>query len=1313
MSRLYIDSLLCADPSQLEPYRKSFEMLLAGQSKSVRLEKLKNTDKKPVYSIRLSDCARAILTVSTIQGKKQWVLLSLLEHHEYDRERTLQEGGLTAFFERNRSWLAEDGRALQAEDFEPCEETPVEPSTDAIEFSPAYQYQSRFLSLSINQASVLQLSLPAMITGGAGAGKTLLGFLMWQQYLRANPSARILLVSPNKPLAHLAEREYQQRFATSYPEAVFRSCTYEGLSDQPFSDEEERSFFNSWLETYRKKPAVKSNSLTPELTACPEEIFYEFRVVSGYTKEDYFKLGARQASDSSKREWLWTAYQNYLQSLKDSKLRFAAHLPISEQFPADLLIIDEFQGYSFLQIQSLLILSPHVLVLGDPNQATTSLFSPWNYFKEYFFQKTGRPPQEVKLTEVHRCSGPVTALANEILTTRNSLLEGLPDRIACPVLEPIDRPGQIFLTENSEDPQLLALDQQTSILVISSPEHLEEAKRKFNKAVVLTADQCAGLEADVVVIYRLFDHDPAILRLATALKQANLTADKAFFNRSKTLASQQQIAHARQLHRLFVLFTRARHQLILVQERFAELDPLWQAFPSLAPSQSKLDSFTPTISTEEMIDQLLRQGLSANAIALMQQSRYTEADIASKLEAYGLAVNESAKPNTPEPSIKTTKGKRGGKKPAKGKGSGSKATTKVGTKPTQTNTDQRLRKLALLFTNFERNLTEFLRAPEAVSLLALPYQGQPAIVYILKDPALRNSFTNRLQLTSPLPREVKRTVFEFLLRPLKGDKRPAQCPIEVFADHSSLSTSALILCSLHAVVYDSVPCQSPGFKVLVHTHINGEILRVCAAKDKSEQLFFLLQRQVLDFSDDHLNQLIAIFSESTVTLEGLYQLGHREEEVDRLIYKLLFSILESIKLEKIVSQSIKIPGVMVNDAMNNCSKERQFLISISRSILKNRSYLLFLRPGNSESLLHRLLSIGGSLFVKNALDENLLDLLSSRDSLTEKHGDLDNLFVQLFYSDYGVPVIVDLLDTHPDIQPILAELLETAGITVDACVSEEQVLILRQVCKMAPQTQPDLDKLTLDITELAMQVNAGKTVQLIDENRWLSRWCNYGENPFIAAIRPELTKHFLSLIPGEQERKDLNSFVDLLTFIILRYLYSLYAPANLRSNTMTNASLATALMILYYGREDAPPCYSPIYQDPNDPSFLILVVNEQLPVDESEHEPRILIVFREGSMHVYRGEQELAKHESGIQAEKLKQQIIFNRFAELIPATSPQLVQQATRLRPIQLQLIQAARAILEPTMRPGNNKNPLAMLEGKKRVTSEANPRIMARPGL
>lgn len=1297
MSGLYIDSLLCSDRSLLNKYRKPFTMLLAGQTKSLGLEKLKNSGKHPIYSIRLSDCARAILTVATIDGKKQWVLLSILEHHEYDREKTLAKGGLQAFFDKNSSWLADPGHALGLEDFEDCNEIPVEASAEpeTIDFVPSYHYQGRFLKLSTQQESALTLQLPAMITGGAGAGKTLLGFLLWQQYLSANPSARILLVSPNEALAHIARVEFQNRFASDYPNAIFDSRTYAELAGIESPSKNEYAVFLEWVQAYRKKPAIKANLQTAELCKYPEEIFYEFRVLSGYEEAEYYQLGNRQASDADRRQWLWAAYQSYLDYLKEKKYCFSAHLDLDRRKPCDLLIIDEFQSYPFRNIRSLLGLSPNILVLGDPNQSIASLFSPWNYFKNYIYGRYKTAPAEVQLSQVHRCSRSITGLANQVLHARNRILEGLPEKIACSALEPTEREGQVFWTENCDDPQVLALRNQASLMVITSPELLAEARQKFSPATVLTADQCPGLEADTVIIYRILDNSPGMLRVSAALK--GIENDRAFFHRSKASSSQQQIANARMLHQLFLITTRARTQFVLVQRWSAEYEHLFAALPGLNRDRTQLDLFTATMTADEMVEQLLRQGLTSDAIAKMHQLEYSEEKIAGVLALYGLSPvpTEQAKPRPSAPAaVKPEEPKAKGKKK---KGKAPPVGKNAKGSPAGAATVQQLAKLKLLFNNFERNLTAFLRDPEAVRLLSLLYQGEPAIFYILKDPNLRASLTSRLVVSSPLPDGIKTSLLKFLLSPLNANNLKPISPIEILVTNPAHWESELTVALCRAALYDSVSHQSAAFTEVVSHFINREIVQVCKAGNDFKKLYFLLQRQVLPFTDSQLKELMSHLGKNSAILVNLYQAEYPQEVVDRLVYTLLYSLIKSIKPEDIVFKDVNNQASMGNMAETKETRENILLSSITRSIFKTHPRLLFLRPNQSESISYRLSSIGCISCVSYALNNQNLERYLTEACLTEKHGNLENLFVQLFYSDLGILMIMDLLSGRPEIRPFLEDLIRDAGISEGDCILAEQSLFWRKLTTDRNLEQfSAIETVAVQLGKLAETYAKGPPARLFDDNNWLSNMCEQDEAIFRSTFTPALTKYFLNKIPGDLQKKELGGYVDRLVFIVLRYLYTCYSPPEHRDIFIRNTSLSAIMTILYYSGQETPPFYSPVYKYPGrsaDIGPTVMVVNDHLSWRVILEHPCLYVVFTNDEMRIFRSLDEMETI-MNLSLEALTKQSIFHSFAYLVPTSSPDLVTEAHLVRSLQLELLQEVREIIRPTMDPQCTRNPLAMLE-------------------
>ncbi len=192
-------------------YQDKIKSLYNGNYVKPDLEKLKNSEK--VYSYRLNQKERLIFTFIYVNGRKSLLLLMHLTTHNYDRCAFLKSGILKRYlltnqeqshqdeliFEENKEPLGLDGRDFQ-EGAKPI----------IIDF-----FSRNFIQLSIDQEHAVKASLPVLVSGVAGSGKTItaLGMManiiMYRKDLGDDEPFVVTYICKSPLLAQLVKDEWE------------------------------------------------------------------------------------------------------------------------------------------------------------------------------------------------------------------------------------------------------------------------------------------------------------------------------------------------------------------------------------------------------------------------------------------------------------------------------------------------------------------------------------------------------------------------------------------------------------------------------------------------------------------------------------------------------------------------------------------------------------------------------------------------------------------------------------------------------------------------------------------------------------------------------------------------------------------------------------------------------------------------------------------------------------------------------------------------------------------------------------------------
>ena len=169
-------------------YLEKIEQLCSGDKIGLQIEKLHA--KEDLFSMRLDDAARLIFTYY----KQQVCLLELLENHQYHRSR----------FVENPQRIQYVFQALRhSESVEKIEDVPNESAKP--KFIALELHQHQFIQFNDQQEKIFTQSLPLMVSGPAGSGKTCLAISMISNYIQQQDEhgseKKIIYVTKSKALA--------------------------------------------------------------------------------------------------------------------------------------------------------------------------------------------------------------------------------------------------------------------------------------------------------------------------------------------------------------------------------------------------------------------------------------------------------------------------------------------------------------------------------------------------------------------------------------------------------------------------------------------------------------------------------------------------------------------------------------------------------------------------------------------------------------------------------------------------------------------------------------------------------------------------------------------------------------------------------------------------------------------------------------------------------------------------------------------------------------------------------------------------------
>jgi|GEM_PF-2001389 len=565
----------------LETHKADVDLLLNGYYIESDLEKFKHASRHIIYSYRLSGADRLLFTTH----KKKLHVLEFLPNHDYQKSRFLKSGVLRQYLSKIGEPQEELFTALSEDDVKP--DFSGEPSRATPSEGFDY-YNQQFIHLSTEQSEVVErASLPLILNGAAGSGKTYISFAMFQEKLESvsDRPSRCLYISKEERLVSSMRLNWETSFSPERDETqgtvVFKS--YHELLAELAPDKAivSQEFFNQWF------LSLKNNTLIPLSSA--KEFYQEFRICSGLTEEAYRDLGERQSSiiRGEGRAALYACYLSYLRVL-DSRIDPAfSPLQDKERELYDFIVVDEAHGFSSLQNVLLAGLAKdHAIVYClDANQNLEDQYSTRSILE---LQLRDQRVRTITIDKTYRCTQQVANALDGVLENNRRILGGKIDKVEALSMSPSAEAliGEFYMMQPADVPEqvwLLERAEGVHLAVVTHPAYLEEARRVFkSKKLVFTVEEIQGQEFHTVVPYKLLLDDASKIILKKSRSKLNPEAESSAINRSKEKTGHPDAPWA---HRVFTACSRAMHSLVIVDEPNIYWDRLISktSAPSVAP----------------------------------------------------------------------------------------------------------------------------------------------------------------------------------------------------------------------------------------------------------------------------------------------------------------------------------------------------------------------------------------------------------------------------------------------------------------------------------------------------------------------------------------------------------------------------------------------------------------------------------------------------------------------------------------------------------------------------------------------------------
>ncbi len=513
-----------------------------------------------------------------------------------------------------------------------------EAQTDDILLKCAHESNGNYIVFDEVQERALSTSTPIIIQGPPGSGKTSLALALLKQAVEKNQ--KVLYVTQSHFLANKIREEWES--CTEYNPALANVLAYSDL--QPDLTENGQELFQTWFCEFLQK-RVKDKDKKAKYENKAALVYEEFRILSGYSKEDYINgVGQKQClfADPEERKWLYIVYSLWRKEypLVSDFYEFGQE----RQGEYDQVIVDESQDLSHIQLKNLLKLAKHgsIVYCLDPRQNLLDEKQKLIYLKNILTNQFAHAKvNEVKLPTHYRCP---QAIMDFALVFNNLRIALSPKNKKEDEVARSHRQGGMVhwleATDKASTKTLEALAQDADVCVITQKEYVDEVSKKFKFAQVFTPKQAKGLEYKKVVLYKLLNSEK--------LYKVNELLER-------KIVSDQDAMCSAELSACFAGATRATDELYVVQNAQKDhrlkniIKPLQEKVTQSLPQETLNGTNKPSSPDEFKVkaEDLAKRGLIVQARNILKLNlAYDDSAAEEQLKqwnSYVFAPNQAKK----------------------------------------------------------------------------------------------------------------------------------------------------------------------------------------------------------------------------------------------------------------------------------------------------------------------------------------------------------------------------------------------------------------------------------------------------------------------------------------------------------------------------------------------------------------------------------------------------------------------------------------------------------------------------------------------
>ena len=570
-----------------EPAIKScIEKLWRGQYRLADLDLKVFKSRCQIYSARVNRRDRLLFTTLDTRNGRVLLLLERIENHDYQKSRFMRKGVLSRYMS-----------TVSETDFVPASEDPIpQPAAKKAKkaqkliLEPMKFVLGRFLSFSTAQEAAQSASLPLIMSGAAGTGKTCVAQALLEAHLKKLVDGTVLYIAKSDALVKMMK-------AAVVDDTHFECLTYTGFVEQNQPNNtrsvaavQEFYHFQRWLDEDMVNKGPKSAmSKLFESEARPfrefsTRMYEEFRILSGLPADDlkqqYVATGLRQKLFSEEDSDLIVEYfAKYQRHMAEDGCVDYSFLAFESATKYDVIVVDESQDLSHRQLSILqnAARNHQIAYCIDCQQSLHDIVSSREYLHRLLAPHN---VTQLNLPETYRTPLSVLPLVNRLLYLRRNLLQGKLDKHEYTELKPSSvtmesgRTGAV-VWESVESAKYLtefAGKSASFAVLVGHEEYVGKARELFDTPLVFTIEQVKGLEYAHFILFNMFcEKEPLYKEVEKYIRQNGAvlqeqTSEHDYIHLAKDKTNTRGQKYACLFNKLFISFTRTTDSLYIVQQ---------------------------------------------------------------------------------------------------------------------------------------------------------------------------------------------------------------------------------------------------------------------------------------------------------------------------------------------------------------------------------------------------------------------------------------------------------------------------------------------------------------------------------------------------------------------------------------------------------------------------------------------------------------------------------------------------------------------------------------------------------------------------